>query len=152
MNIEVEVVDASLDYNLLLGRNWIYEMDAIASSLFRIVCFPHEGRIVTVDQLDCPQIDPNASSDSSVPKLDNTKVPVENLGVGMYSSLMGTFDLPPPTVHINAISSSKAPLRREFFRTHYFSDPWTLPSPTATLEEGQVGGMAFPISAAEIAY
>ena len=34
VNIEVEVVDASLDYNLLLGRNWIYEMDAIASSLF----------------------------------------------------------------------------------------------------------------------
>ena len=70
----------------------------------------------------------------------------------MYSSLMGSFDLPPPKVSINAISSSKAPLRREFFRTHYFSDPWTLPSPTATLEEGQVGGMAFPISAAEIVY
>ena len=34
INIEVEIVDASLDYNLLLGRNWIYEMDAIASSLF----------------------------------------------------------------------------------------------------------------------
>ena len=45
-----------------------------------------------------------------------------------------------------------APLRREFFRTHYFSDPWTLPSPTATLAEGQVGGMAFPMFAAEIAY
>ena len=87
-----------------------------------------------MDQLDCPPVDPNASTDSSVPKLDNTKAPVENLGVGMYSSLMGTFDIPPPTVHINAISSSKAPLRREFFRTHYFSDPWTLPSPTATLQ------------------
>ena len=120
MNIEVEVVDASLDYNLLLGRNWIYEMDSIASSLFRIICFPNEGRIVTVDQLDCPPVDPNASTDSSVPKLDNTKAPVENLGVGMYSSLMGTFDIPPPTVHINAISSSKAPLRREFFRIIIF--------------------------------
>ena len=105
-----------------------------------------------MDQLDCPQVDLNAPSDSYVPKLDNTKAPVENLGVGMYSSLMGTFNLPPPTVHINAISSSKAPLQREFFRTHYFLDPWTLPSPSATLAEGQVGGMAFPMSAAEIAY
>ena len=31
-------------------------------------------------------------------------------------------------------------------------DPWTLPSPTSTLEEGQVGGMEFPMSATKIAY
>jgi len=49
VNIEVEIVDVNLDYNLLLGKNWIYEMDAIVSSLFRILCFPHEGRIVRVD-------------------------------------------------------------------------------------------------------
>ena len=35
--IEVEVVDVPLDYNLLLGRNWMYSMQAIASSLFRVV-------------------------------------------------------------------------------------------------------------------
>jgi len=49
VNNEVEIVDVNLDYNLLLGRNWIYEMDAIVSSLFCILCFPHEGRIVKVD-------------------------------------------------------------------------------------------------------
>ena len=32
--IEVEVVDAPLDYNLLLGRNWMYSMQVVASSLF----------------------------------------------------------------------------------------------------------------------
>ena len=32
--IEVEVVDAPLDYNLLLGRNWMYSMQAINSSIF----------------------------------------------------------------------------------------------------------------------
>ena len=47
--IEVEVVDAPLDYNLLLGRNYMYSMQAIASSLFRVVCFPHNGKIVTID-------------------------------------------------------------------------------------------------------
>ena len=105
-------------------------MDAIASSLFCIVCFPHKGIIFTVDQLDYSPIYLNASSDSTIPLVKDTKVTIDNLGVGMYSSLMGTFDIPPPTVHINAISSSRAPIRREFFRTHYFSDPWTLPSPT----------------------
>ena len=32
--IEVEVVDAPLDYNILLGRNWIYNMQVVALSLF----------------------------------------------------------------------------------------------------------------------
>ena len=32
--IEVQVVYAPLDYNLLLGRNWIYNMQVVASSLF----------------------------------------------------------------------------------------------------------------------
>jgi len=41
----------------------------------------------------------------------------------MYSSLMGTFDIPSSMAQINAISSSKAPSGREFFRTHYFSNP-----------------------------
>ena len=59
----------------------------------------------------------------------------------MYSSLMGVFDLPPPTARIDEISSSKEP-----------SDPWTLPSSTTTLDGGQVGGMAFPMSAAELSY
>ena len=35
--VEVEVVDVPLDYNILLGRNWMYSMQAIASSLFRVV-------------------------------------------------------------------------------------------------------------------
>ena len=84
--------------------------------------------------------------------MKDTKQPVENLGVGMYTSLMGTFDYSPLSVHINVISSSRVPIRQEFFRIHYFLDPWNLPSPTSTLAEGQVGGMAFPMSAAGIAY
>ena len=32
--IEVEVVDAPLDYNILLGRNRMYNMKVVASSLF----------------------------------------------------------------------------------------------------------------------
>ena len=49
ITIEVEVVDAPLHYNLLLGRNWMYSMQAVASSLFRVVCFPFNGKIVTID-------------------------------------------------------------------------------------------------------
>ena len=45
------VVSGPLDFNLFLGRGYTYAMGALVSSLFRVVCFPHEGRIVTIDQL-----------------------------------------------------------------------------------------------------
>lgn len=83
VNIEVEINDANLDYNLLLGRNWIYEMNAIVSYLFRILCFPREGRILKIDQLDYSPGDSHTTSDSTIPLVDNPRQPIENLGVGM---------------------------------------------------------------------
>ena len=50
-SIQVEVVDAPIDYNLLLGRNWFYAMTTVASSVFCTLQFPHLGNIVTIDQL-----------------------------------------------------------------------------------------------------
>jgi hypothetical protein len=41
VTVDVEVVDAPLDYNLLLGRSWFYALTAVASSIFRCVKFPH---------------------------------------------------------------------------------------------------------------
>ena len=53
--LNVMVVQGPLDYNLLLGHDYIYSMGAIVSSLFRVMCFPHEGRVVQlVDQLSFP--------------------------------------------------------------------------------------------------
>jgi hypothetical protein len=51
INIEVEVFDTPLEYNLLLGHSWIDSMHAIVSTLFHVVCFPHQGKVVTIDQL-----------------------------------------------------------------------------------------------------
>ena len=49
--IDIEVVNAQLDYNLLLGRSYMYAMIAIASTVFHLMMFPHEWKIMTVDQL-----------------------------------------------------------------------------------------------------
>ena len=49
--MDVMVVPGPLDFNLLLGRNYTYSMGALVSSLFRVMCFPHHGQIVTIDQL-----------------------------------------------------------------------------------------------------
>jgi hypothetical protein len=47
--VDVEVLDASLDYNLLLGRSWTYAMTIVVSRICRIICFPREERIVAID-------------------------------------------------------------------------------------------------------
>ena len=49
--IGVEVVNAQLDYNLLLGRSYMYAMRAVASTFFRLMMFSHEGKIMMVYQL-----------------------------------------------------------------------------------------------------
>jgi hypothetical protein len=49
--IDVMVVRDPLDFSLLLGRDYVYAMKAIVSTLFRVISFPHDGIIVTIDQL-----------------------------------------------------------------------------------------------------
>ena len=49
--IDIEVINAQLDYNLLLRRSYMYAMQAIASTVFCLMMFPHEGKIVTIYQL-----------------------------------------------------------------------------------------------------
>ena len=34
VTVEVEVVNAPLDYNLLLGRSWFYPMRVVASTIY----------------------------------------------------------------------------------------------------------------------
>ena len=49
--IDVMVVQVPLDFNLLLGRDYVYAMKVVVSTLFRVMHFPHDGKIVTIDQL-----------------------------------------------------------------------------------------------------
>jgi len=51
VSIDIKVVDAPLDYNIHLGRTYMYEMKLIASFVFWTMIFPHKGKFVTIDQL-----------------------------------------------------------------------------------------------------
>ena len=75
VSIQVEVVNAMLDYNLLLGRNWFYAMIAVALTVFRTVQFPHLGRIVTIDQLDFYTPDVTTSMANNIPILGQSPPP-----------------------------------------------------------------------------
>ena len=48
VNLDVEVVDAPLVYNVLLGRSWSYAMTVVVSSIFCLIMFPHKGKIVKI--------------------------------------------------------------------------------------------------------
>jgi len=58
--IDVMVVQGVLNFSLLLSCDYVYAMGAFVSSLFCVVCFPHDGRMVTIDQLSffCPSVPP----------------------------------------------------------------------------------------------
>jgi hypothetical protein len=49
--IDVMVIQEPLDFSLLLGEDYVYAMKAIVSTLFRVISFPHDGRMMTIDQL-----------------------------------------------------------------------------------------------------
>jgi hypothetical protein len=151
--VEVEVIDAPLEYNLLLGRSWTYAMQAVVATILWVLLFPHEGQIVTIDQLSFSRPDP-ALGASTVPMIDNPQLGIVNVGVGLCPSLMGTFDYPPPQSDINFISNHHKVeiFQVSSFCTIYFNDPWILPSPSVMMDGTGHSCMSMPLSAAEVAY
>ena len=100
--------------------------------------FPHEGNLVTVDQLSFTRKGRMEINESTMPLVDRVKLGNESLGVGMYSSLMGTFDIPAPINYLGSTSVGNS-IATVVDRM----DPWVLPS----RHEPEV-----PLSIVEVAY
>jgi hypothetical protein len=146
--VVVEVVNSPLDYNLLLGRSWFYAMPVIASSVFRCVQFPHQEKIVTVDQLDFCMTDARAPATNNISFLGDKKMMYESVGVGLLKDfiLMGTFPTPLPltTHHISTVNM----ILTIAYQSLESYDPWIVPSPL----EFDVLGDTMPLSLAEASY
>jgi hypothetical protein len=146
VQVEVEVFDAPLDYNLLLGRSWIDYMCTVVSTLLHVVHFPHQGKVITVDQLAFFNSDTHTGNVLFIAK---TPPGYENVGVHLLkdSSLMGNFPIPLPdgprslVASINMIST----LPHELPASH---DPWIVPDPGDHLRFGD----AMSLSPVEYAY
>jgi hypothetical protein len=128
INVEVEVFDAPLNYNLLLGCSWIDSMHAVLSTLFRVLRFPHQGKVIMVDQLAFFNFD---LCTKNVPFIAKTPPRYENVHVGLLkdSSLMGTSPIPPPDVphplvaSINMIFTSVQETPTSYDLSLYPTDP-----------------------------
>lgn len=93
-------------------------MTTVASSVFRMVQFPHQGKIVTIDQLTFHSPETLNTNTNTVPVIGQTKPHYEDIGVGLlkYSSIIEVFlEVPSPYATMNMIASS---------------DPWSLLSPS----------------------
>jgi hypothetical protein len=67
VSIDVEVVDTPLEYNLL------------SSSIFLLVQFPHQGKIVTIDQLNYCTLNIHNQAIDNIPILVDSKVNYESV-------------------------------------------------------------------------
>jgi hypothetical protein len=112
--IDIEVIDAQLDYNIFLGRTYMYAMKAVASSIFRTIMFPQNGKIVTVDQVTHYEPNPSASLDNILPLIqtNNDVYPLVEMGPGIFKdpSLLGTYHGAPPLLppsQVCVVSSKK---------------------------------------------
>jgi hypothetical protein len=73
VEVDVEVVDVPLDYNLLLDHNWTYAMRVVMFSFFHTLCFPHEGKIMAIEQLSFEHDIPSASVGPSIQVIENSR-------------------------------------------------------------------------------
>ena len=97
VEIDVEVIDGNINYNILLGRPWIYAMATVVSTYLRKIAFSFQGGITIIDQL---AFFANSSlSIGSIPLMHGNSQSLQNVRVGLLKdpSLMGTFSLPSPS-------------------------------------------------------
>jgi hypothetical protein len=98
--IDIEVIDAQLDYNIFLGCTYMYAMKAVASSVFWTIMFPHNGKIVTIDQVTHYEPNPSTSLDNILPFIHTNQdvYPLVEMGPGIFKdpSLLGTYHGAPP--------------------------------------------------------
>jgi hypothetical protein len=105
--IDIEVIDVTLDYNILFGRSYMYAMKAVASSVFRTIMFPHNGKIVTIDQVSYYEPNPSANVDNILPLIHTNQdvYPLVEMGPGIFKdpSLLGTYHGAPPLLPPNQV-------------------------------------------------
>ena len=107
--VDVEVIDAPLDYNILLGRSYMYAMQAVDSSVFCMILFPHNGKITTVDQMTYYYPKSHLNPNNVLPTIEGSQ-PISSLtGIGPRvfkdSTLLRTYYGPPLVVSIPSTSN-----------------------------------------------
>jgi hypothetical protein len=110
--IDIKVIDATLDYNILLGHSYMYTMKAVTSSVFHTLISSHNGKIVTMDQLTHYKSRSSLDLDNILPLIgSHSEVsPVVEISLGIFQdpSLLGIYHGEP-----NDQSSLETPISQD---------------------------------------
>jgi hypothetical protein len=81
----------------------MYAMKAVASSVFRTMIFPHNGNIITIDQVSHYEPNPSTNIDNILPLIHKSHdaYPLIEMGPGIFKdpSFLGTYHKAPPLLH-----------------------------------------------------
>ena len=95
-------------------------MKVIISLVFQVVCFPFQDLIVTIDHMSFDNYGSSASLGLTILDIDNSQPATENVGVGLYASLIGTFNILVPILDISSTPcSDSSPMSSAPFCTMY---------------------------------
>jgi hypothetical protein len=161
--IDIEVIDAPLDYNILFGRSYMYAMKEVASFVFRTMMFPHNGKIITINQVSHYEPNPSANIDNILPFVHTNPdtYPLIEMGPDIFKdpSLLGTYHGAPPLIHpsnqVCVVSSneteigntlppneasliSDVPLVAKLLPQELLENPPPSPIPDSTLPQGHI--------------
>jgi hypothetical protein len=104
--IDIEFIDAPLDQNILLSRSYMYAMKVMVSFVFHTMMFPHNGKIVTINQVSHYEPNPSSNIDNILPFLHTNPDPYPLIEMGLIifkdPSLLGTYHGAPPLIHPSA--------------------------------------------------
>ena len=129
--INIEVINAQLDYNLLLGRSYMYAMRAVASTVFRIMMFPHEGRVVKVDQLTYYDPKAAATPENVLPMIEQTISGAPNTDGSSIGPMLPIVEQLTPDATTSLVSSVGPGVYSDPPMTSIFP---SLPPPSSTTE------------------
>jgi hypothetical protein len=101
--IDIEVIDTPIDYNILFRHSYMYAMNFVASSMFHMMIFPHNGKIVTIDHLTHYEPNNSANIDNILPLVFTSSYyfSVMDMVHGVFKdpSLLGAYHGAPPLLH-----------------------------------------------------
>jgi hypothetical protein len=82
-----------LDFALLLGWDYVYSMKDIVSTLFCVISFPHDGRILTINQLSFIGLDGITSLNGSYMQIVSPPTHVNYVALSPMTSTSNDLDL-----------------------------------------------------------
>jgi len=93
--IKIKVIDTPLDYNILLGCSYMYAMEEVSSYVFDTMIFPHNKKVIMVDQLTHYEPRPNMNLDNILPlireQIEHSPFMEMDLNIFQDPSLLGTY-------------------------------------------------------------